>query len=67
MARKRHKQKSKLGMAPGTLVFTGLQKMVNVDITVLHYSEDHFEESNPKSIAEFCKMVYIMTDYPFTI
>lgn len=57
MARKRHKQKSKLGMPPGTLVFTGLQKMVNVDITVLHYSEDHFEESNPKSIAEVITLI----------
>lgn len=51
MARKRHKQKSKLGMAPGSLLFTGQQKMAQLDITVLNYTEDYFEESNPKSIA----------------
>jgi len=57
MARKRHKQKSKLGLAPGSLVFTGLQKMAQVDITVIHYSEDHFEESNPKSITEVISLI----------
>jgi magnesium transporter len=57
MARKRQKQKSKLGMAPGSLVFTGLQKMANVDITVIHYTEDYFEESNPKSIAEVISLI----------
>jgi magnesium transporter len=57
MARKRHKQKSKLGLAPGSLVFTGLQKMAQVDITVIHYSENHFEESNPKSITEVISLI----------
>jgi len=57
MARKRHRQKSKLGLAPGSLVFTGLQKMAQVDITVIHYSEDHFEESNPKSITEVISLI----------
>jgi magnesium transporter len=57
MARKRHKQKSKLGLAPGSLVFTGLQKMANVDINVFHFSEDHFEESNPKSISEVITLI----------
>jgi magnesium transporter len=57
MARKRHKQKSKLGLAPGSLVFTGLQKMAQVDISVIHYSEDHFEESKPKSISEVLTLI----------
>lgn len=57
MARKRHKQKSKLGLAPGSLVFTGLQKMANVDISVLHYSADYVEESNPKSMAEVIALI----------
>jgi magnesium transporter len=57
MAKKKHKQKSKLGLAPGSLVFTGLQKMTNVDITVLHYSADYVEESNPKSMAEVITLI----------
>jgi len=44
-------------LAPGSLVFTGQQKMAQVDITVLHYSEDHFEESHPKNIAEVISLV----------
>ncbi len=50
--RKRQKQKSKLGMAPGSLVFTGKQKMSEVDISVLKYSENGCDESSPKSIDE---------------
>lgn len=54
MRRRRQKQKlkSKLGMAPGTPVFTGLQKMSTVDISIICYSEDNFFENNPKSIDE---------------
>ena len=55
--RRRNKQKSKSGLAPGSLVFTGLQKMANVDISVFHYSVDYFEESNPKSIAEVIELI----------
>jgi magnesium transporter len=54
---KRHKQKSKSGLAPGSLVFTGQQKMENVEITVFHYSADFYEESNPKSIAEVIELI----------
>ncbi len=54
MRRKKQKQKlkSKLGMAPGTPVFTGLQKMSKVDIAAICYSEDVFYESKPKTIDE---------------
>jgi magnesium transporter len=57
MIRKRQKQKSKSGLAPGSLVFTGLQKMANVDISVLHYSEDYFEESYPKNITAVISLI----------
>ena len=57
MARKRHKKKSKLGLAPGSLVFTGQQKMAQVEITVLNYSEDKCDEFKPKSIAEVISLI----------
>lgn len=56
MAKKRNKRKSKSGLAPGTLVFTGVQKMAQVDINLIHYSEEHYEEKKPKSIAEVIQM-----------
>lgn len=55
--KKRHKQKSKLGLAPGSLVFTGLQKMEEVDISVLNYSESEYSESKPNSITEVISIV----------
>lgn len=57
MGRKRHKQKSKLGLAPGSLVFTGLQKMAQVDITVIQYNEENYEEKKPKNIAEVISLL----------
>jgi len=59
MRRKRQKQKlkSKLGMAPGTPVFTGLQKMTNVDIASICYTEDDFYESRPKTIEEVIETI----------
>ena len=57
MAKKRHKQKSKLGLAPGSLVFTGKQKMAQVDISVLNYSESEYFESIPKNIAEVISII----------
>jgi magnesium transporter len=59
MRRKKQKQKlkSKLGMAPGTPVFTGLQKMPNVDIAAICYSEDDFYESNPKTIDDVIETI----------
>jgi magnesium transporter len=52
MGKKKHKQKSKLGMAPGSLVFTGMQKMAQVDISVINYSESEYIESTPKNMEE---------------
>lgn len=55
--KKRQKQKSKLGLAPGSLVFTGLQKMAEVDISVLTYSESEYSEIKPNSISEVISIV----------
>jgi magnesium transporter len=52
MGKKKHKQKSKLGLAPGSLVFTGVQKMAQVDISVLSYSENEYFEKAAKNIEE---------------
>ncbi len=49
--KKKHRRKLKLGMAPGTPVFTGEQKMTKVDISVIHFSEEYFEEKKPETIA----------------
>lgn len=57
MAKKKHKQKSKLGLAPGSLVFTGMQKMAQVDISALNYSETEFLESKPKNISEVISII----------
>lgn len=57
MAKKKHKQKSKLGLAPGSLVFTGMQKMAQVDISALNYSESEYIESFPKNIAEVISII----------
>ncbi len=57
MGKKKHKQKSKLGLAPGSLVFTGMQKMAQVDILALNYSETEYIESKPKNIAEVISII----------
>jgi magnesium transporter len=44
--------RTKFGLSPGTLVFTGTQKMSCVDITLICYSEEDVSISNPGSIAE---------------
>ncbi len=57
--RKKQKQKlkSKLGMPPGTPVFTGTQKMAAVDIAAICYTEDDFCENNPKTIEEVIETI----------
>lgn len=57
MRRKKQKRKSKLGMPPGSLVFTGEQKMANVDITVFNYDETFSVEHNPKSLIEVEELI----------
>jgi magnesium transporter len=57
LKRKKHKQKSKLGLAPGSLVFTGKQKMAQVDISVLNYSESSYLECIPKNVDEVISII----------
>ncbi len=52
MNKRKQKKKLKSGLAPGSLVFTGQQKMAQVEITVLNYSEETFEEIKAKSVGE---------------
>ena len=53
MAKSKHKRISKKGLAPGTLLFTGQKKMAEVDLTLILYNKDHFEEKTLKNSAEF--------------
>ncbi|HSM46489.1 MAG TPA: magnesium/cobalt transporter CorA [Draconibacterium sp.] len=57
MRHKKQNSKSKLGMPPGSLVFTGEQKMANVDITVFNYDETFSVEHNPKSLNEVEELI----------
>jgi magnesium transporter len=57
MRRKKQKHKSKLGFPPGSLVFTGEQKMEQVDISVFNYSETFIQEFRPKSIDEVIQLI----------
>lgn len=57
MRRKKQKRKSKLGLPPGSLVFTGEQKMEQVDISVFNYSETFFHEFRPKSTDEVVELI----------
>ncbi|PHR49242.1 MAG: magnesium and cobalt transport protein CorA [Fluviicola sp.] len=52
--RKHHTKKSKLGMAPGSLLFTGEQKMEQVNIEVMKYDEKSIEE---KSFSDISKAI----------
>ncbi|WP_339611543.1 magnesium/cobalt transporter CorA [uncultured Planktosalinus sp.] len=57
MGRKRHKKKAKQGLAPGSLIFTGVQKMEEVEYTVMEYDEHQVIEHNPKSIVEINSLI----------
>jgi magnesium transporter len=50
--KKPQRVKSKLGMAPGSLIFTGTQKMSQVKITVMQYNAESFTEFPCTSIPE---------------
>ncbi len=52
----RTNRKSKLGMAPGSLVFTGEQKMLEVEITVIYYSQNDYFEEKIKNLDELKKI-----------
>lgn len=62
MARKKHKRKSKLGLAPGTLLFTGQQKMEKAEFSVLIYNENQVKEITPKNLEEVIHLIDTTTD-----
>ncbi len=49
---KKYKKKSKFGFAPGTLVFTGVQKIEQSEITAIIYSQDYYDEKKINTIDE---------------
>jgi magnesium transporter len=53
MAKSKHKRISKKGLAPGTLIFTGQKKMAEVDLTLILYNEETYEEKKLKNSHEF--------------
>lgn len=57
MGRKRHKKKAKQGLAPGSLIFTGVQKMEKVEYTVMEYDEHQVVEHYPKTIDEINSLI----------
>ncbi|MCR9183049.1 MAG: magnesium/cobalt transporter CorA [Flavobacteriaceae bacterium] len=57
MARKKHKRKSKIGLAPGTLIFTGQQKMEKAVFSVLIYNENGVREIIPKDLDEVVHLI----------
>lgn len=57
--KKRHRRKSKTGLPPGTLLFTGEQKMEQVEYSVIQYNENFFEELFPKDPEEIIRLIDI--------
>ncbi len=56
---KKQIRKSKTGLAPGSLIFTGIQKMTSVKISFINYSEDTYYETEPGSIPELIKILEV--------
>lgn len=52
MKKNKSQRKIKLGMAPGSIVFTGTQRMSNVKITLFQYNNEKCIETNPQNIEE---------------
>lgn len=57
MARKRHRRKSKLGLPPGSPIFTGERKMDEILVSVICYSETEYKEYTPKTLDELLKLI----------
>lgn len=55
--KKKYRRKSKAGLPPGTLLFTGEQKMEQVEFSVIQYNEVSFEELTPKNIDEIIHLI----------
>lgn len=54
---KKQIRKSKAGLAPGSLIFTGIQKMTSVKISFINYSVDTYYETEPGSIPELIEIL----------
>ncbi|MDQ1318166.1 MAG: magnesium transporter [Candidatus Poribacteria bacterium] len=52
MSRATKRRSKKVGLPPGTLVYTGDREAESVKITVIDYNEDHFQEHEVKSVEE---------------
>jgi magnesium transporter len=52
MSRATKRRTKKVGLPPGSLVYTGDREAESVKITVIDYNEDHFQEHEVKSIEE---------------
>lgn len=52
MARKRHQRNTKIGLAPGSLFFTGEQKMDKPEIELILFNEKEFKEEHYNSIED---------------
>lgn len=55
--KKKTRIKSKTGLPPGTLLFTGEQKMEKVEYSVIQYKEDFFQEEFPNSLDEIIHLI----------
>ena len=62
MASKKQKRKLKVGLAPGSLVFTGVQKMPKVNISLINYSDTNYDEKKINNISELVKSLEYSTD-----
>ncbi|MDG0974734.1 MAG: magnesium/cobalt transporter CorA [Crocinitomicaceae bacterium] len=61
--RKIHKRKSKMGLAPGSFVFTGMQKVDNVGIELIQYREKEFIQTSLDTIQDAIQNVKKSTEY----
>ena len=55
--KKTHKRKSKMGLAPGSYVFTGYQKMEQVHIELIQFNETEYLKSSYSEIKEVIKVL----------
>lgn len=51
-ARRAWRARKKVGLPPGTLVFTGEKRLDNVTIQIIDYDEDHYQITDAKSVDE---------------
>ena len=57
MNKQRMASKAKLGLAPGSLVFTGIQKMSEVEITLIQYTADEEATFKPQNAEQAIQQI----------